>query len=165
MGATVYYQLGVRNRRALIQILDKVEEEARKLGMRTVRRGATKLLVQPAENCETLAFEFKWWGGGEKGEALHCRIVEALGDDSMFVCSGRCMTQFAGEEIHARVIELIRLVASRCSFVHVLDDCEYYETLDRGRMADIFGKYSGMLERVTDALQKAGYRVTKAARV
>jgi predicted Zn-ribbon and HTH transcriptional regulator len=164
MGATVYYQLGARNRRALIQTLDKVEEKARKLGMRTVRRGATKLLVQPAENCDTLAFEFKRWGEVKKAETIHCRIVEALGDDSMFVCSGRCMTQFAGEEIHARVIELIRLVASRCSFVHVLDDCEYYET-DRERVADIFGKYSVMLERVTNALQKAGYRVTKAARV
>jgi uncharacterized membrane protein len=62
MRATIYYQLGVRNRRALIQILDKVEGEARKLGMRTARRSATKLLVQPAENCDTLAFEFKRWG-------------------------------------------------------------------------------------------------------
>jgi hypothetical protein len=163
MGATVYYQLGVRNRRALIQTLDKVEEKARKLGMRAVRHGATKLLVQPAENCDTLAFEFK--RKVKKAETIHCRIVEILDDDSMFVCSGRCMTQFAGEEIHARVIELIRLVASRCSFVHVLDDCEYYETLDRERVADIFGKYSVMLERITNALQKAGYRVTKAAPV
>jgi hypothetical protein len=164
MGATVYYQLGVRNRRALIQILDKVEDEARKLGMRTVRCGSTRLLVQPAENCDTLAFEFKRRGRGEKGEALHRRIVEALDDDSMFVCWGRCMTQFAGEEIHTRVVELIRLVASRCSFVYVLDDCEYYETLDRERVANILGKYSVMLERVTNDLQRAGYRV-KAARV
>ena len=158
MGVAVYYQLGVRRKSALIQILDRVEAEARKLGMRTVRHSATKLSVQPAENCETLVFEFKK-GRVDRG------IIGPGCEDSMFVCSGRCETQFAGEETHRRVVELIRLAASRCSFVHVLDDAEYYETLDKRLALRIFNKNARVLETVVNALRKAGYKVTTGVRI
>jgi hypothetical protein len=168
MGVTIYYRLGVWNRGALRETLDLAEATARMAGMATPREGEHDLIIDPGEGCETLEFRFRPWGEVKRGgwDFFGLRAgAEAGPYDGLMVCSGSCKTQWAGDMTHARVAELIRLVACRCSYVEILDEGEYYETRDRRRVLKAINESAELINELAKALSAAGFKVEKGAEV
>ena len=150
MGVTIHYVLGAWDYDALVRTLEQAGEIAKRMGMEVVAEDPAhlRLIVNPSEDCETLAFEFRTWGeikgsegwsyaksmigstfklGAERyGEELKnnphlWKDIQELeeGWDRLYLCADFCKTQFAGDITHQRVAELIRFVASRCSLVYI----------------------------------------------
>lgn len=90
------------------------------------------LLIDPP-NCETLDLTF---------------TPDPIG----WICSGSCKTQFSDWRTHAKIAELLRVLAAFCSGVEIYDEGEYYETRDVGRLNELLNQASGRLERLRAGL-------------
>jgi hypothetical protein len=172
MGITIHYRLGAQDGKAVERTLDLAELTARKLGMKAERREPKWLVVWPHPDAETLEFRFQYnkakateenlWGrikelGPEEFEKLARELDDPLADK--WVCSGSCKTQFAGADTHILVAELVRLVASFCSYVDVCDEGDYYETRNPVQAAKAIDESDTFIRAIAKQFQKAGFRV------
>lgn len=162
MGITIHYALGVWDERALEDNLTRVAALARGMGMKasvSLEKEKKVLEVDPHERCETLYLAFTRLGEGEERHwAINTKELEG-----MWFATGSCKTQFAGPEVHARVAELLRAVASKCSVVYINDEGDYYESGD-GRRAEEAIRQNGLLiDLLAEVLREKGVKVVTGA--
>jgi hypothetical protein len=132
-------------------------------------------------NCETLAFNFKTpaqlileaspkpigqgWSyeyasltkdGKRPLEAGY--EIEKYPQNEILYTSDFCKTQFAHSIIeHQMVAELIREVASCCTYAEVNDEGEYYHSLNLGDAVGAIGENGALIESIGRALAGQGF--------
>ncbi len=160
MGITIHYRFMMRNREAVIKMLNGIKEIAEKLGMRIVRDEAVCLIIHPHKDCETLHLDFRKWKDIKKITEWNY-VKETMNDygkvlhDEDFVSSGFTKTQYAGYKTHVLVAELLRKVAGKCTLAYVSDEADYYETRNIGRTTRNFDESSKMISMVASKLKEA----------
>lgn len=131
MGVTIHYRLA-RNQMPEY-LLKKVEALAKKLGMIIEHRSWNHLEINPHEQSESI--ELHWHKvktiksrDKEKWDYNRATINE-LGelDNETWFCSSFTKTHYAGVEIHIKVAELLRFIASHCTKSEISDEAGYYE--------------------------------------
>lgn len=147
MAVTIHYRFGIKREERLECLLFKEAKSlAEKLRMRIIDKhrssDAKRISILPHEDCEPVHLNFERWGSIKEQRR---KIVIDVRDDpyeafkdfdkgldeNMWVCAGGTKTQVAGASIHTQVAELLRYIASFCSFVMINDEGDYYETGDR----------------------------------
>jgi len=184
VGVTIHYLLGARDPEALTRTLEEAKVLAMAMGMRIVVDDTVhhRLFIQPSEECETLVFEFRPWGEIRKTEdwdyakamisdhfnleppswmSPETKEEVMRWEDKTLWCGEFCKTQFAGDQTHVRVAELIRYVASRCSYVYINDEGDYYESRDSRKALDAINKTAELIGKVCEELQDLGFKVVR----
>jgi hypothetical protein len=131
MGVTIHYRFAREQEPE--ELMKKVEQAAKRLGMKIEHRSWNHLTINPHKDSEWIDLHWhkvmtvkardkdKW--------DYDLRTIKDLGEleDEMWYCSGFTKTHYAGAEAHVQVAELLRAVAGRCQISKVSDEADYYE--------------------------------------
>jgi len=183
MGITIHYRFMFRDEKALERVLFLVKKFAEeKLGMKILKfdmnEKTKELIIHPDGKCETINLVFQRWKDvKEKSKNKWTYEYEVLSKyklcfnektenfsdffaDDDWVCADFTKTQFAGAEVHAKVCEVLRLVASFASFVDISDEANYYETLDFESLVKDIESLGNFINILANALRDAGFDVS-----
>jgi len=181
MGITIHYRFMFMNEKALEMTLMLAKRFAEKLGMEILRfnlsENKKELIISPDEKCETINLVFQKWKDVKKQGKKEAWVYEyaVLGDfkiknwkgeyedlfeDNDWVCAEFTKTQFAGAEVHSKVCEVLRIVASFSSWVDIFDEGEYYETLDYQNLVKNIEDLGKFINMFANALSQAGLEVS-----
>ena len=170
MGITIHYRFGIQDEKTLEKLLTKIKEiveEEMEIIHFELSDEKKSLIILPHPNCETLELEFEKWEDIKKRyenskewnyvyETLKDEFSEETLED-LWVCSSFCKTQFAGDITHAKVCEILRIMASFCSLVKIDDEGEYYETRDKENLLECFGENARLIRAMSEMFKKAGF--------
>ena len=135
MGVTINYEGKLKSEQSYEQLVDVSVAFAIKNGMpfeqfalnqKRLERVANEedwnydgpvkgIKILPSEDCEPLWLEF----------------------DENLIIQDFCKTQFAGKEIHIAIIELFDALSQYFSELIIIDEGEYWETRDAGRLQEL----------------------------
>lgn len=173
MGITIHYAFVFYREDGLNNVLEKAKKLAEELGMAIVKYENTAekkaLIISPHPNCENICLVFEKWDSIKKRlrkdvwdyvyEVIKLEFNEKSLDGNYFVCAGFTKTQFAGDITHIKVAEVLRLVSAYANKVSIYDEGEYYETLNRERLLELFGQIAKGIKIITNILREMGYEV------
>lgn len=176
MGCCISYFIGFENERTLEGILRFIGTQASALGFKIVRfkleKDRKELYIDPHEGCETLVLRFRklkdmvadkehfYWQDGccfrEIEKAIKGRDHHDPSNwpmtpflrENLWFCSDFVKTEYAPKSIHAKVCELLRLIAPFASLFVVRDEADFYETRSRENLLKNHGYLAG--DRVND---------------
>jgi hypothetical protein len=169
MGITIHYSFIRHNDPE--PLMQRISEQAAKLGMRIQHRSVNHLVIDPHPESEWIDLHWRKWktirqqvledAQDDVGELkLVENIVETycpkLVYDEDWVCTGFTKTQFAGVDCHCAVAELLRQVAGYCRVSKVSDEAGCYELGKEGRdkAKRSFDEMNTMLSEFTARLKK-----------
>ena len=108
MGITIHFQGYLKDWNLLDDTIQITEEYAKSNGWKYTR-SVKGITVIPSENCDPLNLEFD--------ENLHI-------DDF-------CKTQFAGMDIHIKILELLKKIRKNFNIMEIYDESEFLENGDK----------------------------------
>lgn len=148
MGVTIHYTLG-QEKSKVKETVDAVERKAIEIkqqelpkigGKFEITRESDMSLIVNIGSCESLVFDFRSLSEWEKkhlkygwdytyttvmGEIKSKRI-----DKGLYFSSDFCKTQYDKPEGHVWVAELIRVAANMSKYAKVVDEGDYYHSVD-----------------------------------
>ncbi len=164
MGITIHYTFA--REKEPESLLKDIEQLAKTRGMNIAARSWNKLIIDPDVRCESLTLHWHTVKSVRHGNEDACSYeratIDELGelDEDTWYCSGFTKTQYAGEQVHANVVLLLRAVAARCCKASVVDEAEFYESSSRKEdyetLTASFDASSTAIDKMT-AMLKAKY--------
>jgi len=177
MGVTIHYTIAYENKDALIRVLKAVAKVYSKYLIQELvcdeRRGIIEVAFQVHPKAETLTFRFYNWKKWKNSDewAIEClrewvrknytNKYNVFWDEwaELWICKDFCKTQFAGTQAHVIVAEIIRKVAMFASFAYIVDEGEYYETLNTDKVDEYIAQIDAMINTLANAFKRMGFNV------
>lgn len=184
MGVTIHHRLG-QKKKYVKSTLDHAQDLALNIANAQagivdtkiqVRRESDMCLLVDIGNCETLSFDFKSVAEIEKAGAEGWNYeyatltddgkkkldagyeIEQYPENEMVYASSFCKTQFANKLVeHKWVADIIRAVASRCFFVEVTDEGDYYHSGKIDDASEAIEENGAMIADITGQLNANGF--------
>lgn len=179
MGITIHHKLGLQ-KVYVKDALDNAERTAEYMKMEAtrlkmdfkIRRLSPYSLLIDIDGCETLGFTFKsvdeflkdhdYLDFDERKKIEQGYQIENFPQNEKYYCYDFCKTQFSKNIIaHKWVADLIKVVASRCCFVEVGDEGDYYHSGKLGDAQEAIKENGLMIAGLMGTFEKMGYQTKK----
>jgi len=160
MGVTIHWDF-VRSE-SPEKLLKRAEKVAKELGFKIEERGWNKLIINPDEESEWICLHF------HKAKTIKRRVGYDLEKEKMsrkevykddWFTGGFTKTHYAGPEVHIKVAEFLRFIASNCEEAKVHDEAHYYENgFDKKfieKLKAYWDDYNKMIGNLAGQLKKA----------
>lgn len=161
MGITIHYRF-LRSEEPE-NLLRKIQPLAEEMGMNIIERSWNKMILHPHPKCEAISLHWhkvktikKRTGWDYDKSTLNDECPDAYEED--WYCSSFTKTQYASKDIHVKVAEFLRVVASFCRMSVVSDEAEYYESQDFLKASESIDQNQKLIDDVFTMLKKAGFK-------
>lgn len=168
MGCCINHFIGFEDAGVLDDVLSAVAQRAVEFGFEVhefeITDAKKTLRIQPHQQCETLCFDFRQIGEWTKTEDhLYWgdEIKTANWDDwraanplrvfltkDLWYSAGFTKTEYAPKSVHAKICELLRMIAPVATLFCIRDEAGFYGTRSRQRLLENHGYLAG--EKVND---------------
>ncbi|MEK7255096.1 MAG: hypothetical protein AAB316_10145 [Bacteroidota bacterium] len=182
MGLTLHYSARLRKPARLPELVAEVEDICRSLDWKshsfdeTIEVPAAAVPLEPGEGdpkpirlqgifftptkCETAFLTFT--PSGRTSTPMNLEIAEDLaGITPEMVYSVHVKTQYAGLQTHVALVTLLKYLEKKyCYKMKVLDEGNFWKTLDQAVLKTRFNEYWSLINVVKEALEKEEWKVT-----
>ena len=128
-GVTIHYEGKAKNRAAIARVLDIARAEAHRLNWAVAEANVDSAQLTRIVNETEQPYKGRLTGVVIRPHALCEPLYIQFGRD-LFL-QDYVKTQFAGAEVHAAVVGLLRKIAPYFEHFDVMDEGEYWDTNDR----------------------------------
>lgn len=145
-GVTIHYEGRAESAAAVDRALSLITARARSFGWRTEDASAKNILLKRVINEKDVEYLGPVRGivlwPAQNSEPLYVQF-----DSSLFM-QDSVKTQFAGPEVHIKVIELLRQLKPFFEVLKVEDEVEYWETSDRQQLEKHIEKVNLLIQEM-----------------
>ncbi len=163
MGITIHFSGELKNKDALQEVIKIGEEYASR------NKWNVELINEKSKKLERVKNGKDWdYIGPTKGIVLYphinCEPIY-LEFDKDFYIQEYCKTQFAGIDIHIKIVELLHLIKPYFKRFKVIDEGEFWVTKDKKKLENRFHSCFRALKEELDKLNKKGVSYQSPVRV
>lgn len=184
MGLTLHYTVRLRDMDRLPELVEEVEDichsmqwksnrfdhvidvEAKAMPFEDIEGDPKPIRLNGIQftppECETvfLTFTPAGWSSAFTNLFTAPTLLDH-GLDPMLTYCIAVKTQYAGEDMHITLVHLLKYLAEKYfTDVSVLDEGDYWETMDKAVLHERFEVYNGLMDAVCNALESEEWVVT-----
>ena len=189
MGLTIHYSARLKNRILLPELINEVADICQSMDWKAKRvneiiKMKEEVAFKPPltdnknihlegiyfnpPQCESVILTFL--SSGWTSSSLHLRVAKSYEDIESYpifkklpklVYTMHTKTQRGGVDTHIAIVKLLKYLEKKYFMeMHVSDEGNYWETMDKNILQERFADYTQLINSVKGALEKDNWRVT-----